>query len=408
MNGPLALVVGGGNVGVGVMLRQLRNAGYDVAMVTHHATQAQQLRKHGARVQLTGVSPSQLRLSPWTAVPAGERRCVTELVRTASLAVVAVRPHHLGEVAALLAPGLSRRRRPINVLVCDNRPAAGTLLARAVSHALGELGDSPHGFVGALLDQIATSSSDEDGPLVHVEPTGRLFLDAQALRADPPVLPGSLLVEDHQAYVRRKLFLFSAGHTAAAFLGGLRRHTLISDALADPLVADVVSHALCEARTGLERCYGSHFAGGEDAVRTHLARYADPDLADTVERVGRDPARKLARDDRVCGPACLALAAGVPTPALALVAAAGLCAYETGSGRPPVPQAVTPAAAAAAMSCVSGLAVGHPFVQSVAAAYVALSDRDLDGVLQDVPLSGGGVVAPRGAAHNRSGREWPR
>lgn len=404
MSGGLALVVGGGNVGVGVMLRLLRSAGYDVTMVTRRDRDAERLQRHGARVQLTGASHARLQLSPCPAVAAGDLRCVTELVRVASLAVVAVRPHQLADVAALLAPGLSRRRRPINVLVCDNRPRAGTLLAREVARAGAETTTLQHGFVATLLDQIATSRSDERGQLIHVETKGRLFLDAPALRADPPVLAGSLLVEDHPAYVLRKLFLFSAGHTAAAFVGRLRPHTLMSEALADPLVANVVLAALGEARAGLEHCYGARFSGAEDAVGDFLTRYADPDLADTLARVARDPGRKLVADDRVCGPARLALASGVPVPAMALVGAAGLCAHQTELVGRPFPAGVSASDGAALMSWVSGLAPRHPFAQASGAAYAALSHRDLEDVVQDLRLRTGDVGPSRRDGRRRGRR----
>jgi mannitol-1-phosphate 5-dehydrogenase len=391
MNAGLALVVGGGNVGVGVMLRLLRNAGYDVSMVTHHHWQAQELQRHGARVQLTGASRVRLELDACPAVAAGEWRSINGLVRRASLCVVAVRPHQLEEVAALLAPGLSCRRRPMNVLVCDNRPEAGTVLAAAVARASDPATAHRHGYVATLLDQIATSCKDEGGRLVHVEAKGRLFLDAMALRGDPPVLAGSLLVEDHPAYVQRKLFLFSAGHAATAFLGRLRGHTLIKEALDDPLVAEVVLLALREARAGLEHRFGHHLIGGENTVRGYLARYADPDMPDTVERVGRDAGRKLVGDDRVCGPALLALASGISTPALALVGAAGLYVHETEHGHEPCPPDVTPAEGAALMAQVSGLRPAHPFVESTGAAYAALSSGDLANVAQQVLFSTSGV-----------------
>ena len=391
MNAGLAVVVGGGNVGVGVMLRVLRNAGYDVAMVTHRPWQAQRLQRYGARVQLTGASRVRLQLAPCPAVAAGEGRSINELVRRASLSVVAVRPHQLDEVAALLAPGLSCRRRPMNVLVCDNRPDAGRLLAAAVARASDPATAARHGFVGTLLDQIATSSKDEGGRLLHIEAKGRLFLDAPALRANPPLLAGSLLVEDHPAYVQRKLFLFSAGHAATAFLGRLRGHTLIKEALDDPLVSEVVLLALREARAGLEYRFGHHLIGGENTVRDYLARYADPDMPDTVERVGRDAGRKLVGDDRVCGPAGLALASGISTPALAMVGAAGLFAFEDALGHRPCPRGVSPAAGAALMSQVSGLLAGHPFVQSTGAVYAALCSGDLASVAQQVLFSTSGV-----------------
>jgi mannitol-1-phosphate 5-dehydrogenase len=387
MNAGLAMVVGGGSVGIGVMLRLLRNAGYDVAMVTHHHWQAQQLQQYGARIQLTGASPARVELGPCPAVAVGDSRSISDLVRRASLCVVAVRPHHLDDVAAQLAPGLSCRRRPVNVLVCDNRPEAGALLGAAVARAGGPATAARHGFVGTLIDQIAASSTDGEGRLVHVEAKGRLFLDAPAFRADPPVLAGSLLVEDHPAYVQRKLFLFSAGHAATAFLGRLRGHVLIKQALDDPVVAEVVRRAMGEARAGLEYRFGHHFSGGEGTVRDYLARYADPDLPDTVERVARDAGRKLVEDDRVCGPARLALGFGVPTPALALVGAAGLCARQSERGRRAGPRVVSPAGGAALMSQVSGLPPGDPFVQSTGAAYAALSVGDLAAVAQRVLFS---------------------
>jgi mannitol-1-phosphate 5-dehydrogenase len=372
MNGGLALIVGGGNVGLGVMLRSLRSAGFDVAVVTRRVNQARRLRAFGPRVVLTGDARGRLQLAPCPAVAATEPRCVTELVRVASLIVVTVRPRDLPEVAALLAPGLARRRRTVNVLVCDNRLHAGSRLAREVARAAGDGAAARHGFVGLLLDQIATSGAGDDGLLVHVEASGRMFLNATELRAEPPVLPGAVLVEDLQAYVLRKLYLFSAGHVAGAFLGRLRGHTLLSDAVADPLVEDTVRRALEEAGLGLEHRYGARFVGGDETVRACLARYADPDLRDTVERVARDPDRKLCADDRVCGPARLALAAGVDTPALALVAAAGLCAHEDeqvachsgyGDG----------GAGVQLMSRLSGLGPGHPFVQATGSAYGRLA-----------------------------------
>ncbi|MGH3317605.1 MAG: hypothetical protein ACRDO0_15815 [Nocardioidaceae bacterium] len=375
MYGGLALIVGGGNVGVGVMLRSLRSAGFDVAIVTHRVNQARRLRACGPQVQLTGDAHGRLQLPPCPAVAATEPRCVTELVRVASLVVVTVRPRDLPEVAALLVSGLARRRRPVNVLVCDNRLQAGSRLAREVARAADDGAAARHGFVGLLLDQIATSGVGEEG-LLHVEANGRMFLNANELRAEPPVLPGAVLVEDLQAYVLRKLYLFSAGHVAGALLGRLRGHTLLSDALADPLVADMVQRALGEARAGLEHRYGARFAGGDDAVRTCLARYADPDLQDTVERVARDPDRKLCADDRICGPARLALAAGVDTPALAVVAAAGLCAHEdtqVGFGHPRA--GCRPGVEL--MSRLSGLAPDHMFVRATASAYGQLTRRGL-------------------------------
>lgn len=56
-----------------------------------------------------------------------------------------------------------------------------------------------------------------------------------------------------------------------------------------------------------------------------LARFDSAALADTVARVGRDPRRKLRPDDRLIGPARLAIRAGASPQALATAAGVALC-----------------------------------------------------------------------------------
>ena len=61
-----------------------------------------------------------------------------------------------------------------------------------------------------------------------------------------------------------------------------------------------------------------------------LQRYADPALGDPVSRVGREPRRKLAADDRLVGPALACLAEGIRPDGLARAIAAGLRYAEPG------------------------------------------------------------------------------
>jgi mannitol-1-phosphate 5-dehydrogenase len=66
-----------------------------------------------------------------------------------------------------------------------------------------------------------------------------------------------------------------------------------------------------------------------------MARYADPVLGDTVTRVGREPRRKLAADDRLVAPAMVCLGSRVWPVGLATAIAAALAYAE-----PSDPQAV--------------------------------------------------------------------
>ena len=124
-----------------------------------------------------------------------------------------------------------------------------------------------------------------------------------------------------------------------------------------------------EGQAGLSALFGERFTGGAAAVEQSLRRYAAPHLDDTVERVGRDPLRKLGAADRICGAARLAMAAGEPTPALALVTAAAL----QGQRDPRLQEQLARHGRAGVVARSSGLPHTHPFVHLVEAA-----DRMLD------------------------------
>ena len=320
-----AVVIGAGNVGCGMAAEQLQDAGRRVVLVTRTAATAATLAEHGVRVRYTGEvdRPDRL-IRPDQVLPATAVADVVQQIAHASVVMITVGAGDHAAIAPLLAAGLMARQTPVDVLVWDNRDEAAQHL-RALVAPHGDERLLVHGFAGALVDRIITRPLQVGpGPLLVAESTGRLFVDALALRAPLPAMEQLELVEDFQACVSRKLFVFSAGHAASAYLGALQGHHLLRDALGDEDVRHVVREAMREGQVGLAASFGEEFAGGDAELDHALRRFADPALDDTVERVGRDPLRKLGARDRICGPARLAMAAGAATPALAVVAAAAL------------------------------------------------------------------------------------
>lgn len=364
-SGP-AVVIGAGNVGCGVMAEQLRAAGRPVVMVTRSQRDADLIVGGGVRVRQADGPPCQdVVLRGLGAVPFTDTSHVMTYLREASVVVVAVGSGHAVQIAPLLAQALMARRSPVNVVVCDNRAEAATHLRAMVT----EHGDDrvlQHGYVGALVDRIVNRREERDGSRVLLaEGSGTVYLDAPSLRAPLEAVGQLRLVENFQAYVLRKLFLFSAGHAASAYLGGVRGHRRICEALTDDDVVSVVRAAMLEGEAGLSACFGERFSGGVVAVDQSLRRYAAPHLDDTVERVGRDPLRKLGATDRICGSARLAMAAGETTPALALVTAAAL---RPSQRDPRLQEQLSRHGRAGVVVRSSGLPPSHPFVGLVLAA----------------------------------------
>ena len=136
--------------------------------------------------------------------------------------------------------------------------------------------------------------------------------------------------DDLLPFEEAKLYGHNAVHALAAYLGWLRGHEFIADIRHDDELMALLRAAFIQESGGaLARKYA-----GVDALFTPagyaayaddlLVRMTNPWLRDTVERVGRDPERKLGWEDRLIGTMRLALAQNIQPERFALGAAAAL------------------------------------------------------------------------------------
>jgi mannitol-1-phosphate 5-dehydrogenase len=127
-----------------------------------------------------------------------------------------------------------------------------------------------------------------------------------------------------------KLYGHNAVHALAAYLGALRGVRYIADLQAYPeIVAFLKTAFINEAGAALMQKYD-----GLDPVFTEagfryyatdlLERMMSPYLRDTVQRVSRDPERKLGWNDRLVGTMRLVLHQGIKPVRFALGAAAAV------------------------------------------------------------------------------------
>lgn len=131
-----------------------------------------------------------------------------------------------------------------------------------------------------------------------------------------------------------KLYGHNATHALAAYLGAIRGVERIADLRGIPGIMSFLRAAFIdESGEALVRKHA-----GVDALFTRqgYAQYADdllqrmtnPYLRDTVERVGRDPQRKLGWDDRLIGTMRVALGQGIEPWRYAVGAAAALATMD--------------------------------------------------------------------------------
>lgn len=327
-----AVIIGPGRVGCGFAGPTLRTGGFELVYVGRdRAVVANMNRLERYRVRLVGDGRRRtVTVDGVHALHCSDTRAVAREIADADLVATAVGAHELAGIAPLIAAGLRERTRPLNVLCFENLADVGPRLRALVTEHVAP-GDTlePYGFAGAVVTRaIARRVGDPrgDDPLTFVGDLPSDFaVERDGLVIPLPRLPGMKLIDDYTAAMRAKVCIFSAGHATAGYLGHVYGHRHVHMAMRDPEIRATVLGAMAEGRRGILARYGPAYAGRASTLRRIADRFENAAVQDPVARVGRDPLRKLAGDDRLIGAARLAAAAGVTPTHLCTAAAAALC-----------------------------------------------------------------------------------
>jgi mannitol-1-phosphate 5-dehydrogenase len=335
-----AVVFGAGNIGRGFIGQLLSESGFETVFVDVVQDIVDELNRRGwypIRI-VTNEQETEVVVNSVRAVNAGDEHAVATAISESGVVFAAVGASALRHVARPLAQGLELRRRigggPLNIIICENMAGAdehlrSLVLAESPSDATRSFVTNHVGFVMASVGRMVPSPSEEerqgDRLRLLVEPYCVLPVDADAVVGSIPAIRGVEPARPFAYHIQLKLYCHNCGHAIAAYLGYLRGCGFIYECMDDDELKSAVSAALEESAKALS----SHHGVRIEKVRAHiddlLVRFANRRLSDTVERVGRDPIRKLGPDDRLVGAARLAEAHGIEPHGLALGIAAALC-----------------------------------------------------------------------------------
>lgn len=279
-------------------------------------------------------------LTGCTALPAHNADAIRTAVAGAQVIFTSVGASNLPRIAPALSAGLAARHAanggPVDVFIAENLHDGAAAMHSLVSEELRAIRVpdvaavmDDVGFVetsiGRMIPVPTAAQKLEHPALVAVEPFRQLPFDLAACRAPAPDVPD--LVGDDQMpfsfYGDRKLYIHNHGHCLSAYLGALAGYQEIAPAITDERVVTQVRAGMYATAEALARKYQqplTHLVGHADDL---LERFGNASLHDTVERVGRDPARKLQPGDRFFGTLSLTSEWGDPSvviPGIALAA----------------------------------------------------------------------------------------
>ncbi|WP_034918057.1 MULTISPECIES: mannitol-1-phosphate 5-dehydrogenase [Erwinia] len=308
-----ALHFGAGNIGRGFIGKLLADAGIqltfaDVNQVVLDALNA----RHEYPVRVVGEQAQVETVKGVNAVSSASDDIIP-LIADVDIVTTAVGPQILERIAGGIAKGLAKRSdsgntRPLNIIACENMVRGTTQLKGFVLKALPEQYhawvEANVGFVDSAVDRIVPpSEAGTTDPLeVTVETFSEWIVDKTQFKGELPNIPGMELTDNLMAFVERKLFTLNTGHAITAYLGQLAGHKTIREAILDEKVRAVVKGAMEESGAVLIKRYGFDADKHAAYIQKILGRFENPYLKDDVERVGRQPLRKLSAGDRLIKP----------------------------------------------------------------------------------------------------------
>jgi mannitol-1-phosphate 5-dehydrogenase len=327
-----AIHFGAGNIGRGFVGLILHRAGYEVVFADVVDELIDGLKRTPSyRVKEVGLESREEVVDNYRAVNSRrDEPAVVDEIASADIVTTAVGPTVLKFIAPVIAAGLRKRpggAAPVAVMACENAVNATDVLA---GHIREQVPDAEWPavtartvFANTAVDRIVPAQSGQDGLDVTVETYFEWAIERPPFGGQEPSIPDATWVDNLAPYIERKLFTVNTGHAATAYHGFARGISKLSDALADDAVRAAVEGVLAETKQLLVAKHGFPAEAQQAYVDKILQRFANPYLPDTVDRVGRQPLRKLSRSERLIGPAAELAERGIrPQYLLATVDAA--------------------------------------------------------------------------------------
>ncbi|KAF2673253.1 mannitol-1-phosphate dehydrogenase [Microthyrium microscopicum] len=333
MTGKKAIHFGGGNIGRGFVAEFLHQAGYEVVFVDVvdalidklNATPTYTVTEVGEEGTKTTKVDNYRALNSKT----HEADVISEIA-TADTVTCAVGPNILKFIAPVIAKGLNARKAstPAAVIACENAVMATNTLKEFIFKDLtdetkGKI-DEVARFANSAVDRIVPHQDADAGMNVKIESFWEWCVELPPFKGmEEPKVSAIHYVEDLSPYIERKLFTVNTGHATTAYFAKLAGKEWIHEALADADIRSKVDATLKETAKLIVSKHGIAEDEQNAYVEKIIKRFSNKALLDKVDRVGRQPLRKLSRGERLVAPAAeLAKDGYKPVALLATIEAA--------------------------------------------------------------------------------------
>ncbi len=343
------IILGAGKIGRGFLAQLFCGAKWTLVFVDHSSEVIEMLhRRPSYPVYLAGSKGNMERFTVkgYRALHTSQADKIQNELRSSDAAAMAVPAADFEQAFKVLCPGLLKRLEspsPFNLVVCANKAGAAEKIRAIFFKTAKDLGLEPQklhelngrfGIVDTIVIRMAPKTPPElleENPLaVLTNDYPELFVNRDAYIGTLPDVPGLTAVEHFHSQEVRKLYTYNTVHAVFGFLGLFKGHSTVMDCLNDPWIRAAAEEALSESSAGLIGEYGFTEKQMFHWNKRLIEDMENPYLGDQLERLVMNTEEKLSRNERLVGPALLAIKYRRKPKSLSLAIASALCALKIG------------------------------------------------------------------------------
>ncbi len=332
-----AIMYGAGNIGRGFIGQLLSESGYEVVFMDINKEVIDTLNKNKCYPIniVSNEGEETVMVTNVRGVDSSNENNVIEEILTADVICTAVGVNVLKFIAKPIANALVKRIdnkcKPINIILCENlidvNKVFKDLLLAQIPAMYHKKFNKYVGLVEASIGRMVPVMSEEakagDPTNINVEAYKQLPVDKDGFVGEMPKINNMTPFSPFKYYIHRKLFMHNMGHALTAYLGNLKGYNYIYEAISDTAIKYCVYQAEMEAAMAINFEHSnSNLKELYYSASNLIYRFNNAALLDTIERVGKDPIRKLKAGDRLTGAALLANKHGIKPVYIALGIAA--------------------------------------------------------------------------------------
>jgi mannitol-1-phosphate 5-dehydrogenase len=309
---------GAGNIGRGFIGQRLFLSGYHTTFIDVNDTVVKTLNEE--KKYPIFVTRGTEYVPEWVenvkAVNGRDEQAVINTIADTDILATALGVNILPFVAPLIAKAILKRKadsgRPLNILICENMIGSNEYLHGLVEPHIPEADkawfEENVGFVCVSVGRTVPPTPEEfkaQYPLaVCAEPYSELPVDAAGFRpvgCDLPPIKELVPFSPFAFFIERKLLIHNMGHALMTYIGYLKDYGYIFETATDGEIKYILTRALLESARALCKRHGAPLDDTMQFVEDLMVRFENKLLVDSLDRVGRDPKRKLSAGDRLVG-----------------------------------------------------------------------------------------------------------